>query len=254
MKYIKEWLKENKIFFETIAIVLLSTMAIIVSIQSNKISSSQLRIAEDQKRIMVAQNLPLLRLNAYQVYTKETDKYSEDIIKIVNEGPPLYEFHKDYVVFIEFEFGKRGEALSKILIPLNGYYGSSFLTGESKNLLCTITGPKNKLKYDNFISEFRSLAEKEGYYAFDKLRRFININYKDLFEQRHSDFYEVDFFNSKKMEPEEGQKYFTLHYQSHTNLSLVEFTTIFPDEIFGKCKMILPNKANSADTKSRAAD
>jgi len=85
----KQWLEEHKIFFETVASVALTLMAIIVSLASLRVSERQLELAE-------AEIAPVFRLTGGSTFagvggfqTEEDQKYLEGFQKLFNDGVPI---------------------------------------------------------------------------------------------------------------------------------------------------------------------
>lgn len=185
IEIIRDWLNNNKIFFETIAVLLLALMAIIVSWNTNQIASYQ-------TDIMKSEHLPIIHLDIAQIYDPSTKNYTRDELIISNLGAPLSEFETEEAIF--FKVGYSNHKDGKIaLIPLYGYYNAIFLTGNATGELVTFLNDEvaegNKYRAVHMSSEYNDFVQKRNGYGFANLVRYVRVSYKDIFGEIHKEFY-----------------------------------------------------------------
>jgi len=93
---LKEWLKENKIYFETIAALLLSIMAVIISYQQVVISQEQTSLLRNQK-ILVDREIKTKILSYKVEYAQERAKL-RNLIQKLDAELFLHNFNIDFVL------------------------------------------------------------------------------------------------------------------------------------------------------------
>ncbi len=85
----KEWLHRNEIYFKTIAYILVPVIGIVVSIQANAIANRQTQIAEEQAIMLRQEKLPIINMEIELAYDNQISKYTDDILRILNDGTAL---------------------------------------------------------------------------------------------------------------------------------------------------------------------
>ena len=125
---IREWLEKNRIFFELVVALSLTSMSIIVSINSNQ-------IAEYQNELIKEENQPIFVFNL-----THSDNGSLDVgerIDISNIGKPAYNFKAEPYVFFDIHSYNKSDYNSekKAYVPVTAYYGYSIETGSPVELL-----------------------------------------------------------------------------------------------------------------------
>src|SRR5919108_6641078 len=92
--FTRNWLDRNKVFFETIGALLLSVMAVVVSIKANQ-------IAEFEAVLAKAELLPTLHFDVDLRKEPETGHWAFDELVISNIGRPLRSFDSNPLIFLE---------------------------------------------------------------------------------------------------------------------------------------------------------
>jgi len=211
-KSFKDKLENNKIYFEVLVTLLLSIMAIIVSVQSN-------RIADNQTMIMKEQALPQFRINKIQIYNEEIGKYTDDNIVIYNQGGILYDFSHKTAVYMNLQYKNKDNLYQTKRIPLKDYYKFNSVTGNGKGLLVTIGGNQNHQKIVD--------AESNNNYSIQiDIKQYVNLNYKDIFGEYHTDYYYIPAVGwSNQLSHENGKEIFKKYEESMMNED--EFISMF---------------------------
>ena len=111
----KKELEAQKIFFETLAAVSLSIMAICISVWQGRLSARQTELIERQTRLQVEQALPRFTISEreetnYMVWAKVAGDNglhwvptNGSMIKVVNYGAPVFNIAISAIVFLEIE-------------------------------------------------------------------------------------------------------------------------------------------------------
>lgn len=195
----KQWLENNKIFFEVIAFGFLTAMAVIVSLEANRISSYQILLTKRQ-------NQPIFKIDLKLDAGKET-------LSISNNGGPIHEFTCDSIVFYEIE--KKPESIfeKNILkyltmedfynpvpdnnqkffrIPIYKYHlgipnGNS--TGELIALSESIAG-SNYISARRAVLEMNVLPQYKNFCSRGILE-YVLLKYQDVYDESHEDLYRV---------------------------------------------------------------
>ena len=234
VKSCRKCLRRNKIFFETIAAFFLTIMAIIISYRGNQIASYQIKLMKQEKQP---------RLEFCVNLTFDSEGYpTDDVLIISNTGPPLSEFGCQYVIFLEIEYGKIRENIRTTMIPLIGYYDWKTAPNYTTGKLATLSRPgvseDNYQRTNMALLEFQISTTKGDTAGFGKIVRYVQVWYKDIWEEKHVKFYFVDEFGFSEVENEKGNEIFKEHedkLRESLCLELEELSTEFLYEMWAKC-------------------
>jgi len=192
MKRLNNWLKKNKIFFETLAASLLSAMAIIVSIAQTKTAFRQTQLLDLQTQIAEAQALPQFELAIHQKLNEETGKFDDDYLVISNRGGPVHEFTAQDAYSIIVTVSATAGKVSKLEIPVTGYFTASYVSVVSTGELVKMIGNHNNaavIAVSNGLRE--AAAAKQFVFANLDEHLIVRLGYRDLLNRQHEDYYEV---------------------------------------------------------------
>lgn len=220
---IRNWLDTNKIFFETIVAVGLTVMAIMLTLMSINVSDKSNQISFYETELMKMENQPIMHFDVNYLYHFENNsEYWEERLTINNVGSPLKEFDCDTMVFIRISYRENGNLSKFALIPINDYYLISLPTGSLSGRLTNITGyynPNEKIWNHNKVIQtgllFIEFAENNNASGYIEIVRFVKTEYRDIFENIHTDIYFVDPFGTRthKLNKEDG-KIISDYYES----------------------------------------
>ena len=233
-KSCRRCLRRNKIFFETIAAVFLTIMAITISYRGNQIASYQIQLMKQEK-------YPILDFCVDLTLDSEGHPI-DDVLIISNAGPPLSEFGCHYVVFLEIEYGKIGEKIGTTMIPLIGYYDWTTMPNRQIGELATLS--KSGVSEGNYqranmaLLEFQKSAMKGKTTGFGEIVRYVQVWYKDIWGEKHVKFYFVDEFGSSEIENEKGKEIFKEHedkLRESLYLKLEELSAESLYEMWARC-------------------
>ncbi len=188
----KKWLKDNKIYFETIVAILLSIMAIIVSCQSNSISKNAITISK-------IEHLPKISAQ-FRLDNGGLGKREETLV-INNSGDVMYDF-KAYpfqflrineIQLLSLKEKSKPLYLKSIEIPIINYYTSiSYISNVNKGVFSE-TKIENSEKLSSIlpkvISDNKSKIKSLGI----SIDRYLFVSYKDKFDDVHNDYFRFDY-------------------------------------------------------------
>jgi hypothetical protein len=188
MNTIREWLKANKIIFETIAAFLLSLMALTLTCQSNRIAGIQAKLAARQTAIADAQNQPFFRASLMIHWDSTQKRFDEDRLAIINDGAPANNPTADLAHFLSV---RCPSADRDSMIPLLHYYDYSIITGRRTDTLWIFQGRKNREVFSQLYRSYLAVDSSGRWPSWIGQRLFLSMRYLDRTGQPHVTFYEV---------------------------------------------------------------
>jgi hypothetical protein len=223
---IKCWLESNKVFFETIAAVLLTMMAIVVSI-------AQYKMMDKQNQISEANALPQI-ISTISYDKNEIGNYADEWIVTENEGGIIKEADTSMSLFIKASFTNLNNLRNKVLyIPLSGYYSSSFLTGRGKGTVAKSFGKDNNTKFHNFSLAFKPLMLRNNEMLFVDLVRIQKVKYFDIFGKNHVEYLVVaPIGGANALSKSEGERIFSAYNDALKNGTYLNFDKLNPNYFY----------------------
>ncbi len=191
---IRNCLKNNEIFFTTIASVLLSLMAIIVSYKVYEITKFQINME-------YADKLPEFHLSTDYVFDKDTLKAEEIQIIVSKVKGVAKNIDIDCASYLSIEFQDERFKLFRNKFQLMHYLDSNRITGNESGALRKIRGSQNNVRLFNFkkvISE--KIKEKGKQHVFIKNNNYVRISYIDFLGNKQVEFYSNSDWNWTLME------------------------------------------------------
>lgn len=229
---LRNWLTLNKVFFETVAAVLLSVMAITISYLSYRTSLDQAKLLRLQNELALQQLKPHF-IARVEFFTKPNDLFAEDRLIIDNEGAITLSIDADVAVFFDPEFIDRNQKKRTAVVPVLGYYPYSFRSAEgNKGRIATFGGHQNDKLAADIKREFRALALHRQGVAHTMIRRYLRLMYQDLLGNSCTEYYFVEpFAGARRLEQKEGEKYFQ-DYRGG-KIEAIELSKLTANKLFG---------------------
>lgn len=234
---IREFLINNKIFFETIVAVLLAIMAITLTINSNEIASYEIELKK-------MENQPLLKFDVnLSEYDYENYRFTKDQLIISNIGTPPKEFKIDNIIFLNIAYENEHGRFENALIPINNYYGLGSPTG---NLIGKLVNFKDKYYYyyENhgnyeYISiandEFTKFAVNKNSLGYINIMRIVKFEYKDIYEKSHEEMYYVDPYGYKTHKlTKNNENIVSDYYDDFQFYEFLDITELSPEILYEK--------------------
>lgn len=218
-------IKANKELVISLTSLVVSIVTVFVMLYTNSIMATTNNIMKTQIEVEKADKLPIINFEAS--YREDQSGFAVgELITIHNEGGIMTDFNSEEITYIEIEvldYSRENEQII-IKIPIDDYYDTKFATGALQMKLITYDNFSyeygNNRKQFEVINEFIKLVEpyseqrsKETGRAFTigvpEFKTFFNVTYKDLYNQKHELYYEVDHFGAKIINKSTGKKLFS---------------------------------------------
>lgn len=199
VRSLRLWLKRNKIFFETLAQVLLALMAIVVAMAQWSVRKGQLRLAE-------AQNQPLL------LWQQHGDHYL-----LINEGQRASSFNLQLAVVVRVSASVHDRSSSsrsvsrKVILPEMLYWPENRASG---TLLSFPVASLSPWPVTELEEAFWALREEDWPSNLRQPRRFraevfARVSFVDIMSEARSQYFLMEpSLEFPKLDDLEGRRYF----------------------------------------------
>ncbi len=185
---IRDWLKNNEVFFRTIfsvAAVVVAIVALAMSIRSN-------RIALEGTRLIRAEKLPILNFASYVLDGSANGGPVQEELLVSNVGSPVRHIVVWPMVLLQIWFAKENPSEASIWIPLVGYYLGS-RTGHTEGELAIFkssVAEGNLGKLNGLIEGLSDLLAERDLPDFDwKILKYLRVEYTDSLGDTHHEVY-----------------------------------------------------------------
>lgn len=250
---LKEFLKSNKIYFETAVAALLSMMAITISGAQVWIASQQTKVASAQLEVARQEIAPIIHLSTEYIRDFTSAEIESENIVIGNVGAPAMEAKVRHIVFLVVELSSSTQPLKvfNAEVALPDYYGGTVVHQYAKGPMFTIQGFNNVKKFAGILEGFKALAVEEGYYSDVSLERYVNISYVDILGNDYDLFYSYDTVHGGTLMSETlGEERFIRHRSLFGGDYYSNFGSITPNDLFD----VLINDNNQTQLNVRYLD
>jgi len=176
----KDFLKNNKIYFEILSSVMFGGGAILISFAAYNLSKEQVEISKISNR-------PHFYIEVALRKDPDTKFYNDSEQYIYNSGAPVHNLSIDSNEFIEVEFF--GNNPRKEILPISGYYFGQFRNHSPVGLLTTFKGPGNNAAMSAL--DFASLEYTKSHDEYFELhlKVLVSISYTDFDGTDKTDYF-----------------------------------------------------------------
>lgn len=194
---LKKWLQDNKIYFETLMTISLTFMGIIVSVISLSIDKTVADIQKEQLEFNRLLNMPVFNV----VSAKHRKEYVVDGIRqlpcieyeIINNGGNIFDGYLTTEGGIEITIRKGGDD-KDIFIFLGNTQRFlkpySYYNAERKSFTIKRDFDNRNIELKNYLY---SIFSKSEFSYFEILSiDYVNIQYNDIENKFHNDWYELN--------------------------------------------------------------
>jgi hypothetical protein len=195
----RNFLSENRIIFETVTATLLSTMAIIIAVAQLRTASVQTSYLGSQTRIAEAQALPSLEIQLLPEWNSEKSSYDSHHLTVTNTGGPIRNVRAICKVLLGIEISAKsgfgpGMDLVDAEFAVNGYFSAGFKSNSSTGVLLTMPGKGNVAEIARLEQEVQDQVKQHSWQWATLWSPLVvlRLEYLDLLEHEHIEFYEVD--------------------------------------------------------------
>jgi len=237
----RKWLQRNKIFFEIIVALSLTTMSVIVANNANQIAATQ-------NQIMKEENQPIFIFDT-RIPDNDTSNVMERV-KIDNIGKPAYYFFAEPYVLYDIQVRDNDYNIKKnAIIPVVDFYSysetSGFTSGNMEsfyreNLTYTIRENNSSTKYytnDTMETLYKINGDLGSYTKnrndmFVDLYIYIHITYQDVYGDSHDEIYCIDSYGLQSKLSEHDKIHLEMEYKKQ----------ILQDQFISDVMYIPPNE------------
>jgi hypothetical protein len=218
-------IKSNRDLIVSLTSLAVSIATIFIMTSTNKIMITTNKIMETQTEVEKADKLPIINFKAS--YKEDQSGFAVgEMIAIHNEGGIMTDFNSEEITYVDIQvldYNRKNEEIN-INIPIDDYYDTNFTTGALQKEISTYENysseyGNNKIRFE-VINKFMKIVEPyseqknlETGIAFSigvpEFRTFFHVTYKDLYNQKHDYYYEVDHFGAIKIKESSGKKLFS---------------------------------------------
>mgnify|MGYP003287132568 CR=1 FL=1 len=211
---IKKWLKDNKIYFETLMTVSLSFMGLFVSICSVTIQKDANELQEKQAIITEQLDMPIFNCTYtyYESYVDNGISYPNgNEINILNCGGNIsggYLYAETQIeVYVYDEHERRGVI---VINDLGGYPKKfSYYDAQNKSFTIRKNNETRNLELCKYID--KQLTNKYEMCSFTaSYLDYVNLQYTDFQNKLHSEWYELSREKLSKQTPTNSEQSVTL--------------------------------------------
>ncbi len=213
----KEWLQKNKIYFETIAATLLSIMAIIVTISSN-------RISELSKEISYRNALPNFEI--ITIYDRwNSNKITQLEKKVVYHTSGKYKnLNTKLISFYDIVFQDSAGRTYNIQFPFKDNIYIHYPGEREEKVVKEILGIYSPAKFDTLINMLeKAFTTINCNMGMSHMVSFLKLEYIDLIDNKIIDYYDVTFNESKWLSKYKGNDLFKDYNDLYSKNIFIDF-------------------------------
>ncbi len=207
---IKNWLQNNKIFFETIGITAFTIMSIIVALSANNISQYQTNLSE-------LEHQPIFNFQRdYFPINSSLEQFKQDLI-ISNEGTPITNFRAESATFYDIKLYDINNSSKNIIarVPVDGYFLYPFYSYNSTGELVRFESSNkfsNTYLINQILSNFTRYFNNDNSICSIEFKQYIKIYYTDIYNKNREKYYYLDILSNNLISEYSGKKIYQYYY------------------------------------------
>lgn len=206
MKKITKWLRNNEIYFTTICTILLSGMAIIVSVISNQVANRQFEMDYFEKQ-------PDFQITKEQLFNEKNQKYEDTNLIITKLTGKAKNIEIETITLLDIEYTNTNNEAKNSRFLIEGYYDTSFLSGKTEGIIETETGHKNnrkEIELENYLVE---MIENQNQFIYTELKTYVQIKYLNFQNESKTEYFDASSISGKLINNDTLSKYFNYKTQ-----------------------------------------
>lgn len=193
-------LKKYEVYFTTLCTLLLSMMAIIVSIKSCEISERQYNMEYFEKQ-------PDFHIVTKQVFNKKTKKYDDNILEINKINGKAKNIEISTITFLDISYYYRDQnRFKRFLIP--NYYGTSLLSDDTDGIIETKIGDNNNKYIIDLENALEERLGKQFQYFSPKIHTFVKIRFLNFENKTNIQYFNASYNKATLINNDTLSKYF----------------------------------------------
>ena len=160
-KKFRTFLSKNKIFFDTLAAISLSLMAVIVAVLQVNITRKQNELIEAQLLVQKQLASPHFNIRTQILDNNETGKPSAEVLVVTNEGGEVYNLDWEIAVFFDV-VALSPDKPKEVEIPVSGYFYQQIFSQETTGTMLNGYGEDNFARLNKLSDDFDLILEENG--------------------------------------------------------------------------------------------
>lgn len=219
----KKWLKDNKIYFETIMTISLTLMGIVVSFISLSIDKTVADIQKEQLELQHLLNMPVFNVSSI----RHREEYIVDGIiyapcmeyEIVNNGGNIYDGYLKTKGRVEVTVENEEQDILIVLENSQRFLKSySYYNANRKSFTIKSDFDNRYIELKNYLHD--AFKEQNLFISIDTID-YINIQYYDIEHNFHNEWYELNGDELFFRQPERG------NYQAFLEINTMENEEVY---------------------------
>lgn len=214
---VRTWLKQNEVFFNTAAAVLLSVMALVVAFAQHDLAERQTEIADAQLALSRRALMPEFVISAHQLKPHGSETSTEDVIRVENRGAPVHSLTSRTVTYVDVEYssGLPRSPFRRVAVPVVGYYSVTGHGDKASGVMLQMEGQGNNKWMSDLRRAFSERTRKVGGFGNLGIRRYVRLAYVDKLGESNVQYFFVPLiYGARPLDPKDGQSIFSEHEQS----------------------------------------
>lgn len=235
----KQFLEDNKIYFEVVVSTLLAIMAIVVSLKANSIADTQTALAEEANRISMLEYIPEVTAE-FRLVRSDSDSRTEHLV-VENKGKPLYEFESYSIAFlsvrelelvnIEHPANNSYERVG-MMVPIINYFPIVAYrpNNNSGEIFRQIIEDVNMLR--DSIESFDQELRIQNKYTAATIERYIKVSYVDSQNKKYTQYFRFGVGGDGiPITEDEGKTAYSLHKQLTDSSHAIDYMNSTPEQM-----------------------
>lgn len=200
MKIVTIWLKKNEIYFTTVCTLLLSIMAITVSIITIKVAKRQVKMDYFEKQ-------PDFHISKEQLLNKESGYYEDTELIVTKLSGKAKNIEVENINWLEIEYTNTNKTkLSRFLIE--GYYNTTFHSGKTEGIIQSKIGYQNNLKEIELENYIERMVKGQNQYVSMELKSYVQVKYLNFENEAKTEYFDASSISVKLINNDTLSKYF----------------------------------------------
>lgn len=231
------FLTRHKIIFETVAAVALTIASVLVAYL-------QWRTAQRQADISLRQVQPNFVISVHQIMREGETSFTEEEMHVQNFGGPAHELNSTITTWYQVKGSTSGKPFEQFTVnlPVNNYYHSNYIRSDTvSGMLVRAVGNRNNEKMTQLEREVAESARSAGFdTCLLSLEEYIRLDYLDLFDQRHTEYFHVwPTIGARRISQEEGRQWVD-DFNKRLDERGIQFGRTTAGQIIERVKSALP--------------
>lgn len=203
-KKIKEWLKNNKIYFETAGTTALTVMSLVVSCSANSIANKSNQISELEMEMQQKDKLPNFAISIDE--KEDDDGNKEEYVNILNTGGVISDAYIDCYCYVEFCPAPNTNKETNKIIRIHDAFDDFEASYDYDNKRFSLKS--NLSSFYDMYYEIRDEMGSQFDLFYRKTYELFKITYINYFDDNCEKYYCLDRIGTTSFQEIESETYY----------------------------------------------